>query len=81
MLQEKKKNTDLGILWQPSGENLALSLPWSWVQFLIKELRSHKLSSTAKKTNKTQKKTKQKNPQINIFHKQGTKSLSKILEF
>ena len=58
MLQEKK-NTDLGIPWQPSGENLALSLPWSWVQSLAKELRSHKLSRTAKKTNKTQK-TKQK---------------------
>ena len=73
MLQKKKKKKDLGIPWQPSGENLALSLPWSWVQSLVKELRSQRLSSTAKKTNKQKK--------INIFHKQGTKSLGKILEF
>ena len=69
----EKKNTDLGIPWQPSGENLALLLPWSWVQSLVKELRSHKLCSMAKKTNKK--------TQITTLHKQGTTSLSKILEF
>lgn len=39
----------LGILWRFSGEDSALSLPRTWVQSLIRILRSCKSGSAAKK--------------------------------
>ena len=34
------KTFDVGILWWSGGKDLALSLPWAWVQSLVRELRS-----------------------------------------
>ena len=34
--------------WQSSGYDLVLSLPGAWVQFLVRELRSHKLPCAVK---------------------------------
>ena len=31
------------VSWQSSGEDSALSLPWPWVQSLVRELRPCKL--------------------------------------
>ena len=41
-----------GIPWQSTGQDSLLSLPWAQVQFLVKELRSHKPYRVAKKKKK-----------------------------
>ena len=38
--------------WQSSGYDLVLSLPGAWVQFLVRELKSHKLLCAVKKKKK-----------------------------
>ena len=47
-----KNKSCMGIPWQSSSEDCALSLPSSQVWFLVRELRSHKLHSIAKKKKK-----------------------------
>ena len=44
-----KSNIDqMGIPWQSGGGDSALSLLKAWVQYLVRELRSHKLHDAAK---------------------------------
>ena len=39
----------MGVRWQSSGKDSELSLPRTWVQSLVRELRSRKLCGVAKK--------------------------------
>ena len=43
------KTKGLGIPWQSNGGASELSLPWAWVQSLVRELGSHKPLGMAEK--------------------------------
>ena len=42
----------MGLPWQSTGQDSALSLQELWVQFLVRELRSHIQHDTTKKFKK-----------------------------
>ena len=43
------KSVEEGVPWWASGQDSALSLLWPWIQSLVREPRSHKTYSAAKK--------------------------------